>query len=239
MAMGRRWYYSARLAAALVDCCRARQILRFLQPGAADKSGLSRPCLASESGTDLRALPRSGADDAALLQAIQNTILAKPRNITSAKAPCPPHEGRTGSEDNTNLWVNSGYLHKAPGAALKMPVPSRCSHPGGVLWAMPTAADWHRQVSLLSWKRLRVSVKSSGWTTVPLAKIWWWKGSILPPPAGAQLFAIGDAVLEMTDRQGAHSDCAIRRQTGDCIMPREWRVRTGVQRRHHPHWRRA
>ena len=40
--------------------------------------GFLRPCLASESGTDLRALLRSGADDAALLQAIQNTILAKP-----------------------------------------------------------------------------------------------------------------------------------------------------------------
>jgi len=41
--------------------------------------GFLRPCLASETGTDLRALLRSGADNAALLQAIQNTILAKPR----------------------------------------------------------------------------------------------------------------------------------------------------------------
>ena len=40
--------------------------------------GFLRPCLASETGCDLRALLRSGADDAALLQAIQNTIWNKP-----------------------------------------------------------------------------------------------------------------------------------------------------------------
>ena len=35
-------------------------------------------------------------------------------------------------------------------------------------------------------------------------------------------FAIGDAVLEMTQiGKECHSDCAIRQQTGDCIMPRE------------------
>ena len=41
--------------------------------------GFLRPCLASEAGCDLRALLRSGADDAALLQAIRETIWAKPR----------------------------------------------------------------------------------------------------------------------------------------------------------------
>ena len=41
----------------------------------------------------------------------------------------------------------------------------------------------------------------------------------LPVPS---FFAIGDAVLEMTQiGKECHSDCAIRRQTGDCIMPRE------------------
>ena len=41
--------------------------------------GFLRPCLASETGCDLRALLRSGADDAQLLAAIQETIWAKPR----------------------------------------------------------------------------------------------------------------------------------------------------------------
>ena len=56
---------------------------------------------------------------------------------------------------------------------------------------------------------------------MPLAKIWWWKGSILPP-CRCSFFAIGDVVLEMTQiGKECHSDCAIRQQTGDCIMPRE------------------
>ena len=41
--------------------------------------GFLRPCLASETGYDLRTLLRSGADDAAFLQAIRETIWVKPR----------------------------------------------------------------------------------------------------------------------------------------------------------------
>ena len=41
--------------------------------------GFLRPCLASESGTDLRALLRGGADDARLRTAIRETIWSKPR----------------------------------------------------------------------------------------------------------------------------------------------------------------
>ncbi len=41
--------------------------------------GFLRPCLASEAGCDLRALVRGGASDAELLQAIRETIWAKPR----------------------------------------------------------------------------------------------------------------------------------------------------------------
>ena len=55
--------------------------------------GFLRPCLASESGTDLRALLRSGADDTALLQAIQNTILAKPREHHFGQGSMPATRG--------------------------------------------------------------------------------------------------------------------------------------------------
>ena len=55
--------------------------------------GFLRPCLASESGTDLRALLRSGAVDAALLQAIQNTILAKPREHHFGQGSMPATRG--------------------------------------------------------------------------------------------------------------------------------------------------
>ena len=41
--------------------------------------GFLRPCLASETGCDLRALLRSGATDQELLTAIRETIWSKPR----------------------------------------------------------------------------------------------------------------------------------------------------------------
>jgi len=41
--------------------------------------GFLRPCLASEAGCDLRAMLRGGASDAEILQAIRETIWAKPR----------------------------------------------------------------------------------------------------------------------------------------------------------------
>ncbi len=54
--------------------------------------GFLRPCLASETGCDLRALLRSGPDDAQLLAAIRETIWAKPRehhfNDNSMPATC-------------------------------------------------------------------------------------------------------------------------------------------------------
>ena len=41
--------------------------------------GFLRPCLASETGTDLRALLRGGASDEQLLQAIREVVFEKPR----------------------------------------------------------------------------------------------------------------------------------------------------------------
>ena len=55
--------------------------------------GFLRPCLASEAGCDLRALLRGGASDAALLQAIQNTILAKPREHHFGEGTMPATRG--------------------------------------------------------------------------------------------------------------------------------------------------
>ena len=45
----------------------------------ASSQGFLRPCLASETGCDLRALLRGGADDARLRTAIRETIWSKPR----------------------------------------------------------------------------------------------------------------------------------------------------------------
>ena len=104
----------------------------------------------------------------------------------------------------------------------KTAVPSAVLTPEWGIVGDAHGGSWHRQVSLLSAEKIEAF----------RAKIWVDYGAFgenlvvegfdfaaLPVPS---FFAIGDAVLEMT-RIGkeCHSDCAIRRQTGDCIMPRE------------------
>ena len=82
--------------------------------------------------------------------------------------------------------------------------------------------NWHRQVSLLSAEKIKAFRK----------KVWVEYGAFgenlvvegfdfrtLPVPSR---FAIGEVVLELTQiGKECHKDCAIRQQTGDCIMPRE------------------
>ena len=114
---------------------------------------------------------------------------------------------------------------------LKTPVPSAVLTPEWGIVGDAHGGSWHRQVSLLSAEKIEVFRQ----------KLWVDYGAFgenlvvegfdlatLPVPS---FFAIGDAVLEMTQiGKECHSDCAIRRQTGDCIMPREGvfaRVLTG------------
>lgn len=81
---------------------------------------------------------------------------------------------------------------------------------------------WHRQVSLLSAEKIEKFRE----------KLWVEYGAFGENlvvegfdfrnlPVGSR-FAVGDAVLEMTQiGKECHNDCAIKQQTGDCIMPRE------------------
>ena len=55
--------------------------------------GFLRPCLASEQGTDLRALLRSGATDTELLQAIRAAIFEKPREHHFGDSSMPATRG--------------------------------------------------------------------------------------------------------------------------------------------------
>ena len=55
--------------------------------------GFLRPCLASETGCDLRALLRGGASDEQLLQAIRETIWSKPREHHFESASMPATRG--------------------------------------------------------------------------------------------------------------------------------------------------
>ena len=82
--------------------------------------------------------------------------------------------------------------------------------------------NWHRQVSLLSGEKIEEFRK----------KIWVEYGAFgenlvvegfdfRQLPVGSR-FAVGEAVLEMTQiGKECHNDCVIKQQTGECIMPRE------------------
>jgi molybdenum cofactor synthesis domain-containing protein len=84
------------------------------------------------------------------------------------------------------------------------------------------AGTWHRQVSLLSYEKIAAFRE----------KLWVDFGAFgenlvvegfdfRSLPVGSR-FKVGDVVLEMTQiGKECHNDCAIKQQTGDCIMPRE------------------
>ena len=85
------------------------------------------------------------------------------------------------------------------------------------------AGDWHRQVSLLGNESVEKMKK-----TFPDIPIGAFAENILTEgitlyelPIGTRL-RVGEALLELTQiGKECHSDCAIRKQVGDCIMPRE------------------
>ena len=103
---------------------------------------------------------------------------------------------------------------------LKTPVPSAVLTPEWGIVGDAHGGSCHRQVSLLSAEKIEAFRQ----------KLWVDYGAFgenlvvegfdlatLPVPS---FFAIGDAVLEMTQiGKECHSDCAIRRTAGRCVMP--------------------
>ena len=85
------------------------------------------------------------------------------------------------------------------------------------------AGDWHRQVSLLGTDS--VEKLKSVLPDIPagaFAENILTSGIVLYQlPIGTRL-QIADTLLEITQiGKECHNNCAIRRQTGDCVMPRE------------------
>lgn len=85
------------------------------------------------------------------------------------------------------------------------------------------ARDWHRQVSLLGTES--VEKMRSILPNIPagaFAENILTEGIDLPAlPVGTRL-RVGEAELEITQiGKECHAACAIRRQVGDCVMPRE------------------
>ena len=85
------------------------------------------------------------------------------------------------------------------------------------------AGDWHRQVSLLATES--VDKMRRVFPDIPVGAF---AENILTEglqlsalPVGTKL-AIGECLLEITQiGKECHKDCAIRKQVGDCVMPRE------------------
>ena len=86
------------------------------------------------------------------------------------------------------------------------------------------AGDWHRQVSLLaaeSVDRLREKIALPLPPGVFAENILCRGLCVYQLPVGTRL-RVGSALLQVTQiGKECHADCAIRRQAGDCVMPRE------------------
>ena len=104
--------------------------------------------------------------------------------------------------------------------------PVDCLHliPGHGIEGDAHAGSWHRQISLLASEsvkklqsKLTLQLKAGDFAENILTQ-----GIDLPSlPVGTKL-RLGTALGEVTQiGKECHHDCAIRRQVGDCVMPRE------------------
>ena len=86
------------------------------------------------------------------------------------------------------------------------------------------AGDWHRQVSLLADESVdKLRDKIDGLTAGVFAENILTRGiSLCELPIGTKM-RVGGALLEVTQigKECHNSGCAIKKQTGDCVMPRE------------------
>lgn len=85
------------------------------------------------------------------------------------------------------------------------------------------AGNWHRQISLLGTESVeKLKVVLPNLPAGAFAENVLTEGIVLYElPVGTKL-QIGHTLLEITQiGKECHASCAIRRQTGDCVMPRE------------------
>jgi len=86
------------------------------------------------------------------------------------------------------------------------------------------AANWHRQVSLLALESIE-KMRALGLNVGPgsFAENLTTQGQdLLSLPLGSQVRVGDQAILEITQHgKVCHDRCAIYRQVGDCVMPRE------------------
>ncbi|MBQ9269970.1 MAG: MOSC domain-containing protein [Oscillospiraceae bacterium] len=106
----------------------------------------------------------------------------------------------------------------------KHPVPEAELRAGHGIVGDAHAGPWHRQVSLLGCdsvqklqERITMKLKPGDFAENILVE----GMTVYQLPVGAKLH-LGTALVEVTQiGKECHADCAIRRQAGDCVMPRE------------------
>lgn len=106
----------------------------------------------------------------------------------------------------------------------KHPVERIMLRPGYGIVGDAHAGNWHRQVSLLSTEsvaRLQEKITVKLFPGAFAENILCEGITLYELPVGTKL-RIGCAVCEVTQiGKECHADCAIRKQAGDCVMPRE------------------
>lgn len=106
---------------------------------------------------------------------------------------------------------------------MKHPVESVTLKPEHGIIGDAHAGNWHRQVSLLANESVdKMRVKFPDIPVGAFAENILTEGiEVCKLPVGTVL-KIGETVLEVTQiGKECHADCAIRKQVGDCVMPRE------------------
>lgn len=105
----------------------------------------------------------------------------------------------------------------------KTPIPEGELHPEVGLVGDAHAGPWHRMLSLLAQESID-QMRDKGFDVNPgdFAENITTRGLILHTlPVGTQL-KLGDVLTEVTQiGKECHAGCAIRAQTGDCVMPRQ------------------
>ncbi len=105
----------------------------------------------------------------------------------------------------------------------KTPIPQGELHPDQGLVGDAHAGKWHRQLSLLAQESID-TMRAKGFDVNPgdFAENITTQGLTLHTlPVGTRLW-LGEVQAEVTQiGKECHSGCAIRKLTGDCVMPRE------------------
>ena len=106
---------------------------------------------------------------------------------------------------------------------MKHPVDSILLRPEHGIVGDAHAGNWHRQVSLLANESVdKMRIKFPDIPIGAFAENILTEGiEVCKLPIGTKL-RIGEVLLEVTQiGKECHADCAIRKQVGDCVMPRE------------------